>query len=210
MKAMRLLPLGLLFLSLVTCGASATLLDQVHTTFASTSYDVSSGILAIDDIRPLQLDYPDIDPVVLENVHFYLTTTLDEDLSKPGIMMGRFMGGQITLTADSGAGAVLLTSTIGQIDVADTGLIAASGSFSDTTGSLLADWGTPTGDIVDLIFYCIPANVSDFSSVSFDALSNPTLLPTGPRQEEVIPEPLTIAILGIGLLGLAVRRKKRP
>ena len=210
MKVVHLLLLGLLFSGLVICGASATLLDQVHATYAATYYDVSSGILTIDDIRPLQLDYPDIDPIVLENVHFYLTTTLDEDLSIPGMMRGRFMGGQITLTADSGGGAVLLTGNIGQINVINTGLVAASGSFSDMSGSLWADWGTPTGDIVDLIFCYIPADDSDFSSVSFDALSTPTLLPTGPRQEQVIPEPLTIGILGIGLAGMALLRKKRP
>lgn len=205
---MRRTLLMLTCVALVAFGAYAIPISYISATtvpthFSTTGGDYGQGILTLDAVRPLAVYYGET-KVVIDNVTFHLTAHFLADLSAGGVVMGTFDGGEVLLT-DSLNNDLL----IGQVQtlliaeyVNDVGMLTATGNFTVTGGSLASDFG-PTGLIFDLVFQVEPQALSDFSQ-PFDGLSNISLTP-----EAAVPEPATIAFLGIGLAGLVIRRKAR-
>lgn len=205
MKSIRLFLVGLLFLGGIAATASAVSVDYVSSTTIPTTYTAGTGVLELIGVRPLDIFLDDGSHVVVADVEWLLTTTLLADLSSGGMVSGSFAGGSITLTDGSGGGTVLLSGTVDFLFLMEmgdgSGVMTAIGEIISvsTTGSL-SDWVATTGNVYDLVFEVDPFTVSDLSE-SFSGKSDVTLSP--------IPEPLTIALLGIGLAAMAIRRRKR-
>ena len=204
---MRRTFLMLTCVALVACGAYATPISYISATtvpahFSTTGGDYGQGILTLNAVRPLAVYYGET-KVVVDDVSFYLTAHFLADLSTDGAVMGTFDGGDVLLT-DSLGNDLLVGQTqtllIGEFDD-DIGMLTATGSFTVTGGSFASDFG-PTGLIYDLVFEVDPQVLAGLSQ-PFDGFSSISLTP-----EAVVPEPATIAFLGIGLAGLFLRRKK--
>ena len=211
MKAIRSVLIGCLLFGIIACGAQATPIEDISATVVHTSYDADLQILTLSEVRPIEVGYVGIPGVTaISDVEYSLTTHLISDMSLMfGFAYGNFAGGSISLTADSGNGDVLLSATIDSVTVMAGGSdLIAVGSFSDVTGTWADDWFDDQGKIYDLIWFEDPPGIDDFSQ-SFAGGSNITIQPVQPGTHEVIPEPLTIAVLGIGLAGIAVRRRKQ-
>ena len=204
MKSIRLFLIGLLFLGGIAATASAIPIDYVSATTVMTTYDHTTGVLTLDSIRPLDVYREGGSHTVVPDVRFHLTTDLVA--STTGAVSARFEGGSIALTDGSGAGTVLLSGTVDYLLLMEMddgiGVMTAMGKISSvaTTGDL-ADWFGGAGVMYDLIFEVVPITISDLATESFSGNSDVTLSP--------IPEPLTIGLLGIGLAGMAIRRRKR-
>ena len=205
MKSIRLFLVGLLFLGGIAATASAVPVKHVSATTVPTTYTAGTGVLDLIGVRDLDIALTDGSHVVVPDVEWLLTTTLLTDFSSSGVVSGSFAGGSITLTDGSGGGSVLLSATVDFLllmEMGDgTGVMTAIGEIiSVSTTGALGEWSGAAGSVYDLVFEVDPITVSDLSE-SFSGNSDVTLSP--------IPEPLTIALLGIGLAGMAIRRKKR-
>lgn|GEM_PF-6967112 len=210
MRAIRSVLIGCLLSAIIACGAQATPIEHISATVVHTSYDADLQILTLSEVRPIEVGYVGIPgATVIFDVEYSLTTYLTSDMSSMfGYVYGSFAGGSIALTTDSGDGDVLLSATIDSITVMAGGIdLIAWGNFSDITGTWADDWFDDKGKIFDLIWFEEPPGIDDFSE-SFAGGSDITIQPVV-SGEYVIPEPLTITILGVGLAGIAVRRRKR-
>jgi len=198
----------LALIALIAGSAAATPILYVSSTTVPSNFGpggtFGQGILTLNGVRPLDIYYADpTGHIVLEGVTFQLQTSLKEDLSgTSGVAEGLFEGGSITLL--SSTESPLLTGEISTVhlrEVVDGGTfttLAAEGVFTVTGGSLAGDFGN-FGTIVDLIFEFDPGSMADLTQ-PFNGYSDITLSP--------IPEPITSAILGLGLVGLVTRRRK--
>ena len=191
--------------------ASAIPIDYVSATTVVTTYDYTTGVLTLDSVRPLDIYHEGGSHTVVLDVPFHLTTTLVASLAT-GEVSGRFEDGSVVLTDGSGGGTVLLSGTVDYLllmEMGDgTGVMTATGEITSvaTTGPL-ADWVGDAGTIYDLIFEVDPITINNLTLENFSGNSNVTLSPI--PELPPIPEPLTIALLGIGLAGMAIRRRKR-
>ena len=200
--------LALALIALLAASAAATPILYVSSTTVPSNFGpggtFGNGVLTLNGVRPLDVFYIGDNHTVLEGVYFSLETPLKEDLSgTTGVANGVFEGGTISLLSSSQS--LLLAGTISTVhlcEVVDGGTfttLAAEGMFTVTGGSLANDFGD-FGTMVDLIFEFDPGTLTDLSQ-PFSGFSDITLSP--------IPEPVTTAILGIGLAGLVSRRRKK-
>lgn len=200
--------LSLALVGLSAAGASAVPIAYVSATTVTSTYDAVEKLFLLDDIRPLNVYYGD-SYTVLPGIRFLLSTHLSEDQSDPEthIAYGVFTGGSVLLEDTAIPEApenILLKGDIQTLFVTEAvdgaGILLAAGTFAIVEGSMMADWGLSEGSIFDLVFEVTPRTVDDFS-VSFSGRSDVTLAP--------IPEPTTLALLGIGLAGMGLIRRKR-
>jgi len=201
MKAIRSVLIGCLLSGIIACGAQAALIEDISATVVPTSYNPTSQTLSLSGVRPIEVGYLGIPGVtVIFDVEYSLTTYLIADNSFFGMAYGVFAGGSITLTADEGNGDMLLSATVDSITVIENGSdLIALGSFSGFAGVWADDCVGSQGELFDLIWFAVPPGIDDFSQ-SFQGNSNITI--------QTVPEPLTIAILGIGLVATAIGRRK--
>ncbi|NQT19377.1 MAG: PEP-CTERM sorting domain-containing protein [Planctomycetes bacterium] len=181
----------------------------VPTTFSPIGGGYGKGKLEIKGSTPIFVHYEDTSQTQSTlSGHINITTFLKEDLSEDGIVYGLFQQGAVTLTA-AGGGGLLTGSIIGltlQETFDDMGILAASGLFRVSSGSLMADFGE-AGSIYEILFQVQPSTMSDFAS-PFSGFGNISVAPTE-GSGGLIPEPLTVSLLAIGLAGLALARRKR-
>ena len=204
---------ALVLVGLMAAAAGATPINgisasSIDATFTPSGGAEDKGVLVMDDVVPLTVDYQGLGPTVLPGCQYYLATDLNEDLSKDGIVMGLFLGGTLEIKDSSDVlllGGDMVSMTL--IEPFDNcGILTASGIFTADAGTLLADFG-PIGESHDIIFNVEPAYLDDLT-LPFTGDGSITLTPEG-GQGVPIPEPATVCLVCMALTGLALRRKRR-
>jgi len=196
MKIEGLAALALVGLMAVAAGATPIIGisgSSIDAAFTPSGGAYDKGVLSMDDIVPIIVDYQGLGPSVLPGCHFAMSTDLNEDFSSGGIVLGLFLGGDVV--------SMTLTEPFD-----NCGILTASGIFTADAGTLLADFG-PIGESHEIIFNVEPAFLDDLT-VPFTGDGSITLTPDG-GQGEPIPEPATVCLICMALTGLALRRKRR-
>lgn len=205
---------GVLIVGVWAATAAALPISYISASVVPTSFTPIGGIhgkgkLEIKGDTPIIVHREDGSQEVFSG-YVNLTTFLKEDLSSGGIVQGLFQQGSVTLTASGGGG--LLTGSLISLTLQETfddmGILGASGLFRVNSGTLKDDFGLPGGSIYEILFQVQPASISDLKS-PFSGFGNITLAPTDLSQSELIPEPVTVSLLSIGLIGLALAKRKR-
>lgn len=172
---------------------------DLNTQFDPVGGDFSLGVLTISDIADIVVEETGGMQNTFDDGSFNLITSLWADNSGGGIAQGQFVGGILEFLDSSNAG--LLTGNVLSLNIIElfdnSGILAGSGLFEVTGGSLEADFTESFGEIVQITFQVNPASIDNFSS-RFTGVSNITVTP--------IPEPATILMLGLGALAL-IRKK---
>lgn len=176
---------------------NATYLDS---TFSATGGTYGNGVLNISDNADIVVEY-DTGQYTYDDGSFALSTSLFSDNSSAGIASGLFKGGSLLIQDSDGDN--LLAGDVMELQLSEvpsvTGLLAGTGLFEVTGGSLEDPFALDYGEIVQITFNLDPADIDDFSA-DFTGISNVTLEP--------IPEPATVSLLLLGS-GLTVLLRKR-
>ena len=192
----------LLLIGVFAAGAYATPISYISATTVPTSFDAGTDIFSLYGVRPLIVHYTDGVQQPFLGAKIQIITTLASDNSSGGVASGLFNGGELSLTTSGGAD--LLSGSVNQLTVSEVfdnmGILAANGTFTPTSGSLLNDFGS-AGLVYQIVFQVDPAAIDNLT-VSLSGLSNLSLAP-------VVPEPITLGLLSLGLAGLAAYRRKR-
>ena len=173
------------------------------------------GVLTFDGVTSIVVENEGSQTPV-DDVSFYLTADLCADLPIGELANGLFLGGEVLLQDASGSNLLTGTTLTFALteDIDNTGVLLATGSLDVLSGSLQAILGD-TGVIYDVEIVVDTALVGDFSQpfTGFTGLSHlsgeeqgdisAAAMPVDPQ----IPEPATLAFLGIGLAGLLIRRR---
>ena len=204
MGILRVLCVGVL-LAAFAGSVSGTPIEYISATtvpssFTPTGGDFGLGVLLLSGVRPLVLHYADTQTVLYDS-QFLLSTSLKVNMSDDGQVRGLFEGGTLRLLDSSGD--ELLVGEVHSVSLSEffdnLGILTASGTFSVESGSLKSDFGR-NGIVFELMFSVEPRSVEDFSQ-GFSGFSDLSLTP-------IIPEPITLTALGIGLVGLIARRRR--
>ena len=193
----------LLLIGVFAIGAYATPISYISATTVPTSFNAGTGIFSLEGVRPLIVHYTNGVQLPFAGGTISMITTLASDNSTvDGRVSGLFNGGTISIK-DAG-GVDLLSGSVNDLTVSEVfdniGILAANGTFTPTSGSLLNDFGS-SGLVYQIIFQVDPAAIDNLT-VSLSGLSNLSLAP-------VVPEPITLGLLSLGLAGLAAYRRKR-
>jgi len=211
MKIEGLAALALVGLMAVAAGATPIIGisgSSIDAAFTPSGGAYDKGVLSMDDIVPIIVDYQGLGPSVLPGCHFAMSTDLNEDFSSGGIVLGLFLGGALEIKDSSDVlllGGDVVSMTLTE-PFDNCGILTASGIFTADAGTLLADFG-PIGESHEIIFNVEPAFLDDLT-VPFTGDGSITLTPDG-GQGEPIPEPATVCLICMALTGLALRRKRR-
>jgi hypothetical protein len=205
--------LAAILIGLVATTASALPISYISAAAVPTVFtpDIGVyglGILEIGGTTPVFVHYIDASQDVVDGASFLMATDLQADTSAGGRAQGLFSGGVLAIQ-DAG-GSDLLRGAILSLNVAETfdnmGILGATGLFSADSGSLLSDFGQPLGSVYEILFQVNPRTLSDLSQ-PFTGYGNISLTPVEP--EGAIPEPATMCLVSVGLLGFAALRRRR-
>ena len=174
---------------------SATVLA---TTFSPTGGAHGLGILALDDVADIVLETDDGQQTTYAGGTVALETYLFSDDSSGGLASGLFCDGTILL-ADAGGNDLLAADLLELLlqELPDQHLLAGSGRFEITGGSLQGGFPYTVGEVVQITFQIDPSGIADFAS-AFTGLSDVTLT----------PEPATLALLAAGAAGVWMRKRR--
>jgi len=192
----------------LACGAHATPISYISATTVPSDFtpdcgDFGLGIFVMSGVRPIVLHYPDAQ-VVIEDVSFFLSAHLKTDTSAGGHLEGYFQHGEVRLLDDQGG--ELLVGNVDELVMSeffnDLGILTAAGRLTVLSGSLGPTFGH-AADVFDIVFEIQPRALGHLGQ-GFAGCSDVSFLP-------VMPEPSTLAMLGIALGSLIVgyRRRKR-
>lgn len=196
-----------ILVGLIAAGAYSTPISYISATTVPTSFvpyggDFSKGIFSVSGVRPLIVHYSDGSQVPFQNGTIEMVTSLKTLTSVDGRASGVFESGTISLKDSSGAD--LLSGSVTEVKLSEVfdnlGVFAANGTFTPTSGSLLGDFGA-NGLVYQIVFQVQPTSVDDLT-IPLSGFSNVSLAP-------VVPEPITLGLLSLGLAGLAAYRRKR-
>jgi len=205
--------IGFVLVGLLATGAAATPITAISaltvpTSFEPTGGDFGIGVLTLDGIQPLYIDYEgQPDPTTLPDCSFYLVTSLEGDYSTGGQVLGLFLGGDLVLKDSSDT--VLLDGTMQSLTLMEigdnVGVLSGSGVFTVEGGTLMPDFGT-VGNSHEIIFNVVPETLESLG-VPFTGDGNISLNPDA-GQQQPIPEPAVVCLLAMGLAGLVLKRKR--
>ncbi|NQT20144.1 MAG: PEP-CTERM sorting domain-containing protein [Planctomycetes bacterium] len=181
--------------------------------FTPNGGDFGRGILVLDGVTSLVVDYEN-SQTTIDDISFYLSASFCVDLSIGEQATGVFVGGEVLLRSASGSNLLTgNTLTFALTEDIDTGgLLLTTGSFDVLSGSLQDIFGS-AGAMYDTEIVVDPASIRNFNSPFTGFIGS------APYDEQVddpspasvpavvIPEPMTIAFLSMGLAGLYLRRK---
>gem|GEM_PF-2145104 len=207
--------IGIMIVGLLAVAAGATPItsisaSMVPTSFAPSGGDSGIGVLLLDGIQPLTVDYEGQPvPTVLPDCSFFMQMSLQGDYSDDGQVLGLFIGGELLLKDSSDT--VLLDGamvSLNLIEIGDNiGVLHASGLFTVEAGTLMADFG-PTGTCHEIIFNIDKPVILDNLQVPFAGDGNISLNPDAGQEEPPVPEPTVVCLLAMGLAGMALKRKR--
>ncbi len=163
-------------------------IDLVGVDGVQTNYTAADGVLLMDDSGlVITITYDDDTQDSISDAGFLLTTTFDAGM--------HFAGG--TFEFKDAADAVLLSGNVIGIDFTATtsGFLVGNGQ-AEVLVSNLAGYPSGASDIVSLTFNLSPA-FTDFTQ-DYSGLS---------KVEFLVPEPATLALLGLG--GWLLRKRRR-
>ena len=194
----RLVAIAAVTMLICTMPAMATI-KSINANDLASQFTAGDGTLSIINNADIVVENTDSTQNTYLGGNFSMTSSLDTDLSAMGYARALFLGGTMSINSDTD---ILLTGNVISVELAEVfdggGLLAGSGSFLVTGGTLQADFLSNLGDIVQITFSVVPATLSDFSE-DFTGRSNISLTP--------VPEPTTIALLGLGVLAVMRKRK---
>lgn len=144
---------------------------------------------------------------VVDNGTIFLASEAENDLGRP-ITMAPATGGAFSLVSFDGA-EVFWSGVLHQYIIV-TGTIAGGGTIS--TQFTLDGLGDGLGGIDDFQSFVLGPGWGNLTSVTFDGVLD-TEARGGFSLDNIdvgapIPEPTTLALLGAGLAGLAIRRRR--
>ncbi len=196
-------------LSFLLCSAAQAQIQSISVDYVTTGFtpsggDYGLGVLTLSDLVDIVVEDVPGGQVTYDDGFFSTSTSLKQDNSSGGIAIGRFEGGSLSFTDKNSN--ILLSGDILSLDIEEltqvSGILAGAGQFLVTGGAIEDDFGSLFGDIVQITFRVKPSSISNFNN-SFTGVSDVTLIPV----MAPVPEPTTMALLGLGVLGL-LRRKK--
>lgn len=179
--------------------SQAAFVEFISGTVIDTEYNAATGQLTLSDTILVVLQDENGVQSGLFNAAFYFTAFLQQDDSVPGSnAMGIFGNGSFTITDMSG---LVLGGNVDRLDLQGTHSgtqLSGNGNLTLDSGWLLADIrpGYNLANLWNLQFRLDQA-VLNFSA-DYTGASDINITP--------IPEPATLAILGLG--GLALLRRK--
>ena len=165
---------------------NATFLDSA---FTPTGGDHDRGMLTVADGADVVVEIGDGTQTTYAGGQFTLAVSLFSDTSTGGVAAGLFQGG--TIDIEDALGADLLTGDLVDLlleEIQGQNLLAGSGWFEVTGGSLEGGFLESVGKVVQITFQIAPSDIEDFSG-GFTGVSNITLT----------PEPATLGLLAAGL-----------
>jgi len=193
--------LTLFFFTSVSSGTIQSInVNYVDSGFSASGGDFGLGVFSLSDVVDIVVEDAAGTQTTHDNGSFSMTMSLEQDTSSGGIASGIFSGGSLLFLDNSSStlfsGDVL---NVGVEELFDNfGMLAGTGQFEVTGGSLSGDFVPSTGNIVQITFQIVPAAIDDFSQ-DFTGISNITFTP--------IPEPAALVMLSVG--GLLLCRRKR-
>ncbi len=174
---------------------NATYLDS---TFSPAGGDHGLGALTVTDAADIVVETADGSQTTHAGGDFSLTAALFSDTSTGGVAKGLFQGG--TIDIEDAVGDDLLTADLLSLlleEVQGQNLLAGTGWFELTGGSLEGGFPYSVGEMVQITFRIAPSDIDDFSQ-AFTGVSNITLT----------PEPATLGLVAAGLVAVWMRKRR--